>query len=356
MLSKLKMIVALLGVTIKWLVIGALCVELCSFLIIAGSNYIIYGHIREGSRAHYDPYALFLQAPEIRPTAHNTVSPEPEKSRTVWMFGGSTMRGATDYDDRTIPSFVSAYLNAHGNGLRFTVVNFGINSFNSLLESKYLEKALIEHRPLPDLIVLYDGANDTAYFNQYRSADAHHGYRRISSLIDGYYRSPIAIFKPVMAAIYSSFTRELYNKLHQVALPLDPQSPALRTMVTKTVQRYDFIDRLAVGFNAKFAVLWQPLHWTEDCTVSAAVAKQEQADIINSSAMHTMRSNFRTTYSSISDALRDKPYYINFASVLCNRVVPSYNADGVHLTDAGRRAVGQAVGKVLLDRFFISKM
>ena len=356
MLSRLKKIAALLGVTIRWLIIGALCIELCSFLIIAGSNYIIYGHVREGSRAHYDPYALFLQAPEIRPTAHDAVSPEPDKNRTIWMFGGSTMRGATDHDDRTIPSFVSAYLNAHGNGLRFTVVNYGINSFNSLLESKYLEKALIEDRPRPNLIVFYDGANNSAYFNQYRTAYAHYGYRRVSSLIDGYYRSWLGIFKPIMTAVYSSFTRELYNKLHQVALPLDPHSPALRSMVSKTTQRYDFIERLAAGFSAKFALIWQPIRWTEGCTVSPAIAKQEQTEIINSTTMHTMRSNFRTTYSSIGNALRDKPYYTSFATVLCNRTVPSYKVDGVHLTDAGRRTVGQALGKMLLDRFFTSRM
>lgn len=354
-LSILVKIARLTGALFKWLLIGALGLELCSFLIIATTNYIIYGHVREGSRAHYDPYTLFLQAPEIRPTAHNAVSPTPDKNRTIWMFGGSTMRGATRHDDRTIPSFVSAYLNAHGDGLHFTVVNFGINSFNSLLESKYLEKALIEHRPLPNLIVFYDGANDAAYFAQYRTADAHYGYRRVSSLIDGYYRSWLGIFKPITTAIYSSFTRELYNKLHQVALPLDPNSPALREMATKTAQRYDFIDRLAAGFGAKFALIWQPIRWTEGCTIAPAIAKQEQSGLINSAALQTVRSNFRTAYSAIGKAVNGKPYFTSFATVLCNRTAPSYKVDGVHLTDVGRRTAGDAIGKMLLDRFFSQK-
>lgn len=354
-MSTLAKIARLTGTLFKWLLIGVLGLELCSFLIIAGSNYIIYGHVREGSRAHYDPYTLFLQSPEIRPTAHNSVSPQPGKNRRIWMFGGSTMRGATRHDDRTIASFVSAYLNAHGNGLHFTVVNFGTNSFNSLLESKYLEKALIEHRPLPDLIVFYDGANDSAYFAQYRTADAHYGYRRVSSLIDGYYRSWLGIFKPITTAIYSSFTRELYNKLHQVALPLDPNSPALQEMAIKTAQRYDFIERLAAGFGAKFALVWQPIRWTEDCTPPPAIARKEEAGIFNSAALKTVRGNFTTAYSAIGKAVSGRPYYTSFATVLCNRTTPSYKADGVHLNDDGRRAAGGAIGKMLLERFFTSQ-
>ena len=275
MISTLKKIASLAGAAIKWLLIGVLCIELCSFLIVAIGNVILFGHVREGSRAHYDPYALFLQYPEIRPTANNSVSTASGKTATIWMFGGSTLRGSTDHDDRTIPSYVSAYLNAHGNGLHFTVVNFGINSFNSLLESKYLEKALIERRPLPDLIVFYDGANDTSYFAEYRTADAHYGYRRVEGLIDSYYRSWFGVLKPINAAIYASFTRELYNKLHAVALPLEPNSPALRTMAMKTKQRYDFIARLAAGFGAKFSLVWQPTRWIEGCTVGPDVAKGE---------------------------------------------------------------------------------
>jgi len=168
-----------LGTLLKWLLIGVFGVELCSFLIISISNVILYGHLREGSRAVYDPYTLFLQTPAVRPTAGNSISPDTSKNRTIWMFGGSTMRGATDDDSRTIPSFLAKYLNEGGRDLHFEVVNFGTNSFNSLLEIKYLEKALIEKVPRPDLIVFYDGANDTKYFVEHRTADGHYGYRRV---------------------------------------------------------------------------------------------------------------------------------------------------------------------------------
>ena len=352
MVSALRSIFRLLGSLLKWVVIGVFLVELCAFLIISISNFILYGHLREGSRAVYDPYTLFLQTPAVRPTTGNATAPDTAKNRTIWMFGGSTMRGATDDDARTIPSFLAEYLNANGRGLHFTVVNFGINSFNSLLETKYLEKALIEQAVRPDLIVFYDGANDTKYFVEHRTADGHYGYRRVRALIEGYYASWFGLLKPVNAAIQASFTRELYDKLNQVAFPLDPSSADLRMMVDKTVQRYDFASRLAEGFGAKFALVWQPMLWTEGCAVSPAVADGERTVLISSDRLAAMRRNFTAAYSAIGGGLAGKPYFTSFSAALCGRSVPSYQADGVHLTDAGRRAVAEALGRLLVERYF----
>ena len=82
-------------------------VEIASFLAISLSNYWIYGQFRDGERVNYDPYALFLEG--VRPTYNN---PAPgKKVLTFWLFGGSAMRGATDFDDRTIPSFLAQIWN-----------------------------------------------------------------------------------------------------------------------------------------------------------------------------------------------------------------------------------------------------
>jgi lysophospholipase L1-like esterase len=351
-MTVLKRVARLVATLIKWLLIVAVCTELCSFLIVTISNYIVYGQVREGTRAVYDPYALFLQSPSPRPTVGNSISQQPAMNRTIWMFGGSTMRGATDYDARTIPSFVSSYLNAHGNGLHFNVLNFGIDSFNSLLESKYLEKALIERKSLPNVIVFYDGANDVAYFAQYRTPYGHYGYRRMRGLIDSYYSNWFGLFKVVNVAIYASFTRELYDKLHEALLPVNPTSPELRKMADMTAARYDFINKLANAFGMKFLLVWQPTRWTEDCAVNPAVAAGESRFGITTNNFKAMRSNFRTTYSALAGHLSGKPYFENFATVLCSRVVPSYKVDGVHLNANGRRAVADAMGRMLIQRFF----
>lgn len=337
--------------TAKWLIVAALCVEAFSFAAVSITNVIVYGHPREGSRAIYDPYTLFLQSRRVRPTAHNTKGPERARNRTVWVFGGSTIRGATRVDARTIPSFLSAYLNARGTGDRFTVVNFGTNSFNSLLETKYLQKLLISEPAPPDVIVFYDGANDAKYFIEHRTPDAHYGYRRTRALIESYYHSWIGLLKPLNAAFYSSFTKELYDRLNQAVIPLSPRSPALARMAERTEKRYDYVAKVSAAFGARFILFWQPMRWVEDCAVPAGVTERE-GDLVAGSVAATMKRNFTVAYTAIADRLRDKPYFVSLRRLFCKRTAPAYSRDGVHLVDAGRRIAAEEIGRIVVGRFF----
>ncbi len=328
----------------------AFCIEFFSFLVVTASNYLIYGQAREGSRAIYDPYALFLQSTPVRPTAYNSVSPDARQNRSIWVLGGSTTRGETDFDERTVPSYLSQYLNADGAGPHFTVTNFGTDSFNSLLETKYLEKLLIENPAKPDLIIFYDGANDVKYFVEHRTPYGHHGYRRTQALIESYYHSWFGLLKPLNAAFYASFTRELYDRLNQVAFPLDPASRELAAMVAMTEQRYDFVDKVSQAFGAKFVLVWQPMLWIETCSVAPAVRAREKNLLTAGARLGAMRSNFTIVYGAMADRLAAKPYFVNFRSVLCDRQSPVYRPDGVHLEDDGRSSIAKAMRTVVRQR------
>lgn len=334
---------------IKWALILVIGIEVFSFTVVTATNYILYGHAREGSRAVYDPYTLFLQAHGQRQTTHNA-SDTTEEMQTIWMFGGSTMRGATPHDDRTIPSVVAKTLNAEAGEARYRVVNFGVNSFNALLQTKYLQKALIERHDRPDVVIFYDGANDAKYFLEHRTPDGHHGYRRVQALIESYYRSWFGVLKPVNAAIYSSFTRELYGRLRQAILPLDPDAPALAAMIAESERRYDFVHSLSDALGAEFLLVWQPMLWTETCTVAPDVAAAERNAAISAEQLQTMRDNFSLVTARLAAPLRDKPYFADFRAVLCGRSAPMYTADGVHLTDRGRETVGVAMARTILDK------
>jgi hypothetical protein len=335
---------------VKWLIVAALCLEILSFLAITASNFILYGRLREGGRAIYDPYTLFLQEEGVRPTANNSHSQDEGKNRILWLFGGSTMRGATPSDNKTIPSFLAGLLNSNQQDLHFTVVNFGVDSFNSLLETKYLQKLLIESSEMPDFIIFYDGANDASYFAQHRDPYGHHGYRRARSLIESYYRSWFGLLKPLNAAIYSSFSKELYDKINQVLVPLEADSPALKELVTEAEKRYDHVNKLAKCYGAEFILFFQPILWVEECQVSPVIRNAEKDSIVDAERFSTMRQNFATPYLAFLDHLNGKPYFVNFRNVLCRREVAAYQPDGVHLTDAGRRMIAEHMYSVLKQR------
>jgi hypothetical protein len=329
---------------LKWLIIGVVAVEVFSFLIIIGSNYWIYGQVRDGDPVRYDPYALFVGENAPRPTTHNPPEPDKRGYRRIWCFGGSTMKGATDDDDKTIPSFLARDLNESEPRLPAYVINFGEPSFNSLMEAKYLEKALIEQPTPPDLIIFYDGANDCAYFAQSRNPDAHHGYSQLRGLIESYHHSFFGLLKPLNAAMYASFTKELYDKIRQGVLSIEPDDPQLRKFVDTAEKRYDYLEKAARGAGAQFLLFWQPFWWVESGQVADAVKKQE--DIVVNKHM-ALRHNFVVTNRALVARLKDKPYFIDFRNVLCGRTQPAYQDDGIHLRDCGREVVAGQMARVL---------
>lgn len=334
----------------KWLLLALVAVEVLSFLIVTLGNFFVYGSVWEGSRVNYDAYTLFQADP--RPTANNPpVAPGPQNHRVIWMFGGSTMRGGTTEDDaKTIPSFLAAILNRPENPLSCTIRNFGQHSFNSLMETKYLHKLLIESPTPPDLIIFMDGANECVYFSQERTPYAHHGYRQVQALIESHKRSWFALFKPLAVAVQASFTRELYAKLRQTVIPIRADSEELRQFAAMTAQRYEAVSKLAGCYGAKFLLFWQPVLWVETGAVAPQVREMEKKYAINTALFAAVRHNFQVTYQALAARLRDKPYFIDFQNVLCSRTETVYRPDGVHLQDAGRSMLARQMSLALQER------
>ena len=335
---------------IKWVIVAAILLEAFCFIVVTISNYAVYGSPFEGSRARYDAHTLFLQETVPRPTKHTLPTDSPNSRCVIWMFGGSTMRGSTPDDGKTIPSFVAKGMNSCRESAHYTVINFGINSFNSLLETKYLQKLLIEESEKPDLIIFYDGANDCTYFAQYRTPYGHHGYRRVRALIESYRKSFFGLFKAVNAALQASSCKELYDKIRQVAVPIKADDPVLKAFVDLTEKRYDHISKLAGCYGAEFILVWQPVYWVESGSVSSSVHEQEKNYMLNVKNFPFFEHNFNTIYNALETRLSLKPYCIRFRNILRERKQPVYKADGVHLNDRGRQEVGTALVRLLKAR------
>lgn len=343
-----------LAVGFKWLIIMLVLVEVFCFLIVIGSNYWIYGQLRDGEWVHYDPYILFQTDGYPRPTHHNPPVPQPGKVKILWLFGGSTMAGATDYDDRTIPSYLAAFLNEKEPRVPASLTNFGEPSFNSLMETKYLQKELIENPSRPDIIIFYDGANDCAYFAQTRVPNGGHlGYSKVQGLIESYQRSFFGLLKPLNAAIYASFTKEFYEKLREGVLPIAADSPELQKFVDVAEKRYDYVHETVAKRGGKFLLIWQPTWWTETCQVAPAVRKQEQ-DSIMVGQHFALQHNFTVINQALVARLKSKPYFVDFQNILCPRTEPTYQTDGMHLEDVGREMVAQRMGRYLKEQVLSS--
>jgi len=354
-----RRVLRVLWTAIKLVVIAVIAVEVLSFLFITASNFLFYGGAREGYGAVYDPYTLFLVSDNVHvgrdkdqrdPVEHKSVGGEPANRRTIWMFGGSTLRGFKGSDEKTIARFLAERLNSSGKPLAFTVVNFGVPSFNSLMEVKYLQKALIERDEKPDLIVFYDGANEAKYFAEHRTSDAHHGYRRTKALIESYSKSWFGVLKPLNAAIQASFTKEIYDKLNQVLNPIDRDSPLVQDLVRTEVRRYEYIHGLARAYGAEFVLVWQPMIWVERCATDHRDQDRSSRIIRRFGDATAGRNNFAVPYEALMVALKDKPYFVNCRDILCDRQVQMYTPDGVHLRDEGNRFVAEKLAPIVVQR------
>lgn len=349
-------IIRKIAVFLTILLLSVIGIELLCFFAITASNYIIYGLAREGSRVVYDPYTLFLLRDGVRKSEFSSESRDNSKNRLVWMFGGSTMRGSSDFDEQTIPSRVARHLNASNTGFHFTVINYGVDSFNSLLETKYLQKLLIESPSTPDIVIFYDGANESTYFAQYRTPYGHHGYRRLKGMIESYHASWFGIFKPINAFIYTSFTKELYDKIRLVLHPIHEDAPSLSQLINFTERRYDYLSRMASCHDAKFLLIWQPMLWVENCDQSEKSLDTEKLNIVGESRLGVMKNNFRVVYEALASAMNSRSYFVSFRDSLCGRPSSVYFPDGVHLKPIGDEIIGNKIGALIIERFFSNKL
>jgi len=334
---------------LMFIVGAALLVELLCFVIITLSIYFIYGQLREGEPVRYDPYALYINLNGARPTANNA-SGDSAKVTTIWMFGGSTTRGISLDDGKTLPSFLSKQLNQTPPVLPAHITNFGVDGFNGLMESKYLQKMLIENPKPPNLITFYDGANDCAYFGQYRTPYAHQGYRQLRGLVESYHQSFFGMFKSLNAAWYTSSVRELYDKMRQGIFAVSPDDPALKEYLDQCLRRYDYVDKVARAFGATFQLLWQPCWWVETGPVANAVKEEERKTIILGDRW-AMRKNFVLIYNALAERLRDKPYFVDWRNILCSRQQPVYESEGIHLNPAGDQMVAAKLSELIKKKF-----
>jgi len=336
----------------KYFLLVVLAVEAFSFAAMMLHNYMLYGHVFSHVPVRYDAHTLFLMTDDNPPSRFNSVSADPHVNRTVWIFGGSTVRCNAHWDEnKTLPAFLAKFLNERAKPYHFAVTNLGENGFNSVLESKYFTKALVESPTPPQFVIFYDGANDAFQYAEYRQPDGHIGYRRLKAFIESYRLSWYGLFKPINAAIYASYTNEFLDRIRMFHDPVQADSPDLERMVELTIRRYDHMARVADCYGAKFVLIWQPILWVENCEARKSVKQAERSLFVDAEKFPALRQSVRNTYDALEHALQARAYFASFRNVLCNRTTALYRPDGIHLTTEGNEIVATKIGEMLTGRF-----
>jgi lysophospholipase L1-like esterase len=135
----------------------------------ASKYYKEIEEVEKGRTLRWQPYVYWRRTPRrgqyinigsdgLRKTINVSMSEAASPPIKVFMFGGSTMWGLGAGDDSTIPSIFAE--EANNKGINCEVVNFGQYAYVSTQEVIELTLQL-QKGNIPDVVIFYDGVNDT---------------------------------------------------------------------------------------------------------------------------------------------------------------------------------------------------
>lgn len=235
----------------------------------------------------WEPYVYFRQ----KPFAGETITINADGLRRTWapadpaertakvykllMLGGSTLWGYGARDDRTIPSLVARRL--HERGYRIDIRNLAEIGYVSTQEVVALVRGL-QSGYRPDLVIFYDGVNDTtsALLEGEAGVTTNERNRRAEFNI---LQSPGRLGGSlVMRVVRDSASFRLAQVLaHRVAGPATlsfsgSSAPDRKTLASDVVRRYranlEMVEKLGreYGFDALF--YWQPVVFDKEAPTS----------------------------------------------------------------------------------------
>lgn len=247
-----------------------------------GGEPWIVRHYREleALEDRWEPYVYFRQ----KPFAGETIAIDEAGRRRTWqappapndrdgarvfriaMLGGSSLWGFGARDDGTIPSQIARML--HSRGFRVEIRNLAEIGYVSTQEAVALIREL-QAGYRPDLVIFYDGVNDTtsALLEGEAGITTNERNRRAEFNIR---QSPARLGGAMVARLVADsatyrFARVLGRRLASLrgATTALPPADRRRDLAAEVVSRYEanitIVDRLARAFGFDALYFWQPV-------------------------------------------------------------------------------------------------
>jgi len=256
----------------------------------------------------------------------------------VFMFGGSTLWGTGARDEYTIPSLVASELQKEG--VAAEVVNFGQSGYVSTQEVIELLRQL-QRGNVPQLVVFYDGVNDT--YSSYQQGTAgipQNEFNRVKE------------FRPsahalLMQAIGELSTSRLMRKIVKRPGPeTDPERVEQEDLPGAVAEVYLSNLRLveswsrSLGFHTLF--YWQPTIFGKRMLSSYERAEREKQQAVEGFFHETCRAVEKRRREIGADAILN-----DLSGIFADVSTPVY-IDSCHLSEYGNSLVARRMAKDIL--------
>ena len=314
----------------------------------------------------YEPYVLWKRAPYqgetitidedgLRRTTHSECTAQ---NYTIWAFGGSTMWGQGSPDWLTIPSLLAEKYEKSGKSV--CVKNYGTNAW---VNTQEVIKLMLElkHAPRkPDLVIFYDGFNDTYSLYQSGMVDV--------PINNDLIKRKLEVGYPVQQAwnhahfselrLISHFLQQM--KIGQIIIQLGAKlrkaqsgsRPAFSRQLDSEqihaqldsayLKNMEVVGALAQQYGFKFVFFWQPV----------ILVGHKQLSVEEEVALKKTLSDFggiQTAFQEMYDLAQkqqDRPGFFDIADVL-DKYKGTFYIDFAHLTPEGNSLVADRIFDVL---------
>lgn len=305
----------------------------------------------------YFPYTLF-RTPSYEGTTINVdenqlrVTPGAnctEDSYIVLTFGGSTMWGWGAPDWGTIPAYLQELLSIELDQ-PVCVINYSERAYIST-QSLITLMLILEQGIGPDLIIFYEGANESRFTLGYGQANAHYRIDRISEFFDN---PPTNDTQPWLTWIQSTNTFRLLRKLSNTEAKegnsdanglrdyrLGAQADTLEDEVALTMlANYQMLDALSQYFGFDFLFVWQPIIHMSNKPLTAFERNQMRTIPDN------LRDSIREVYQEIEELAHDTEHLYYLGGVF-DGYEDELFIDTVHVTPYGNQIIAEAIMDII---------
>jgi lysophospholipase L1-like esterase len=261
---------------------------------------------------------------------------QPDSFR-VELHGGSTMWGLGAPDRGTIPAYVQAALTEQF-GERVCVVNQGELGFVSTQEVIRLMKQL-QRDDLPDLVIFYDGVNDTVAAHSAGEAGVHRNLPTFNGIFQTSQRqNPLMTW--LMNTYLVTFVRGLVTPPTTSETVTVDYEQLSREVVDIYLNNVKIGNTLAEAYGIKAVFLWQPI-----MVVGAKpLTTEEQAmtEVIPPDLL-TM---YQTVWAQVIASADPAQNLYSVADVFDGMEVPVY-FDHHHLAPPGNEIVAKRIVEII---------
>jgi len=261
-----------------------------------------------------------------------------EQRLRIFMFGGSTMWGTGARDEYTIASCVARSLTEKGVGVEVT--NFGETGYVSMQELITLLGEL-ERGNVPDMVVFYDGINDTFSAVQNREAGIPHNEENRREE----FNSHIIGTRSVVRWMFSGLLRVSAAVFRRLSSGQENQHYDVDKLADDVIRHYRFVMNTAkdLGKVHGFQVLfyWQPTVFQKQHKSPREIASAEKGNYSEIGPF------LETTYARIQNdgTLAADPSFRNISELFAQEAQPLF-MDCWHLGERGNNLVG---GYIAMD-------